>query len=63
MPAGVSATAVTEAGDMPNEDLIRAEQVTVGAVGGRAGDPLPGHRLQQLAQHTYQHMAPTQLRS
>ena len=36
MPAGVPATAVTEAGDMPDEDLIRAEWVPVrAAAGGR----------------------------
>ena len=30
MPTGVPATAVTEAGDMPNEDLIRPERCPLG---------------------------------
>ena len=37
MPGRVPTTAVTEAGDMPDEDLVRAEGVTVGASAGRTG--------------------------
>jgi hypothetical protein len=31
MPAGVSAAAVAEAGDVTDEDLVRPEQVAIGA--------------------------------
>ena len=41
MPGGVSTAAVAEAGDMPDEDLIRAEGVPVGAAGWWLGYPLP----------------------
>ena len=51
MPTGVPTAAVSEAGDVPNEDLIRAEAVSVWAPGRRVGDPLPGRGLQQLTQH------------
>jgi len=34
-----------------DEYLIRAERVPVRAPGRRAGDPLPGRGLYQLAQH------------
>jgi len=40
MPAGVPAAAVTEARDMANEDLIRAEWVAVRAPLRPAGHPL-----------------------
>jgi hypothetical protein len=40
MPACVSAAAVTEAGDVAGEDLVRAEGVTVGATFRPAGHPL-----------------------
>jgi hypothetical protein len=43
-PCGVPA-AMTEAGDVPDEDLVRAEGVPVGASSGRVGDPLPGRGL------------------
>jgi len=43
VPAGVSAAA--EAGDVSDEDLIRAEDVAVGATGRWVGDPLPGRGL------------------
>ena len=39
-PGGVPA-AVTEAGDMSDEDLVRAEGVPVGAAGWWLGYPLP----------------------
>jgi hypothetical protein len=47
MPAGVPAPAVSEAGDVSYEDLIRAECVPVGAVGRGAAptDELPMHPL------------------
>ena len=51
-PGGVPASAVTEAGDMPNKNLSRAEWVPVRATLGPVGDPLPGRGLHQLAQHT-----------
>lgn len=47
--SGVSAAAVAEAGDLPDEDLVRPEGVPV----ARVGDPLPGRRLHQLAQHKF----------
>ena len=48
MPTGVSA-AVSEARDVSDEDLVRAERVAIGASRRRMGDPLPGRRLHQLA--------------
>jgi len=53
MSARVSAAAVTQAGGMPNDDLVRPEWVTVGAVGRRMGDPPAVRRLHQFAQHDY----------
>jgi hypothetical protein len=44
--------AATEAGLVPHEDFTGAEAVPVGAPRGRVGDPLPGRRLNQLAEHT-----------
>ena len=41
VPAGVSAAAVAEAGYVPDEDLIGAELVSVGASTGRLGDHWP----------------------
>jgi len=41
MPAGVPTAAVTEAGDVTNEDLVRAECVPVWAAGWWLGYPLP----------------------
>ena len=41
---------MSQADDNSDEDLIRAEGVTVRASGRRVGDPLPGRRLHQLAQ-------------
>jgi len=35
MPAGVPATAVSDTGDMTNEDLVGAERVPVGAASRR----------------------------
>ena len=52
MPAGVSSTAVSEAGDVSDEDLIRSERVPIRAAGWWSGDPLPGSGLHQLAQHS-----------
>jgi len=52
VPAGVPAAAVTQAGDMPDENLSRAEYVTVGAVGGWLGYPLPVGRSDELTLHT-----------
>ena len=49
-PGGVAA-AVPETGLMTDEDLAGAEGVPVGASCRRVGDPLPGRRLYQLAQH------------
>jgi hypothetical protein len=51
VPARVTASGVTEAGDMANEDLIRAERVAVGASRGRMRDPLPGRGLHEVADH------------
>ena len=45
VPGGVSTAAVSEAGDVPDEDLVRAEPVPVGAAARRSGDPLPGRGL------------------
>jgi hypothetical protein len=49
-PRGVPA-AVTEAGLVAEQDLVRAEGVTVGAARRWLRDPLPGRGLHQLAQH------------
>ena len=38
---------------MTDQDLAGAEGVSVRASGRRVGDPLPGRRLYQLAQHDY----------
>ena len=39
VPSGVSAAAVAEAGDMPDENLIRAEGMSVGAFARWLGHP------------------------
>jgi hypothetical protein len=41
MPAGVPAATVSEADDVSDEDLVRAEGVPVGAACWWVGDPLP----------------------
>jgi hypothetical protein len=41
VPAGMSAAAVSEAGDVSDEDLVRTEGVTVRAAGRWVGGPLP----------------------
>ena len=51
MPARMTSADVTEARDVADEDLIRAEWMTVGASHWWVGDPVPGRRLHQLAQH------------
>ena len=63
MPGRVPTTAVTEAGDMPDEDLVRAEGVTVGASARRTGDPFAVGRLDQLAEHGPEHMLRRRMRS
>jgi hypothetical protein len=54
MPADVSAASVSEAGDVPDKDLIRPELVTVRAAGWWTGYPLTGRRLHQLTQHDHE---------
>jgi hypothetical protein len=54
MPAGVPSAAVPEAGDVADEDLVRAEWTTVRASAWWSGDPLPVRCLRKLAQHTSQ---------
>ena len=51
VPAHMPAAAVPEAGDMPDEDLVRAEWVSVRATRRRAGHPLAIRRLKKIAQH------------
>ena len=51
VPAGVSAAAVTKAGDVSDEDLIRAKGVAVRAAGRWLGYPLPFGRSDQLTLH------------
>ena len=51
MPTRMPASAVAEACDVTDEDLIRAERVTVRAATRWAGDPLPVRGLHQIAQH------------
>jgi hypothetical protein len=51
VPTGVPATAVPEARDVADEDLVRAERVVVRATGRWSGDPLPGRRLNEGADH------------
>ena len=43
-----------EAGLVADEDFAWAECVSIRAAGRRVGDPLPGLRLYQLAQHDQQ---------
>ena len=50
MPTGVPASAVAEASDVPNENLIRAEVMAIGAPRRRVSDPLPRRGLYRLAQ-------------
>ena len=56
VPAGVSA-AVAEAGDMADEDLVRAERVTVRAAARRPRHPLAIRGLNKVAQHDYNRMS------
>ena len=51
VPADVSASAVTQAGDVPNEDLIRGDGMTVGAPLRPTGDPLAIRCPHQIPQH------------
>lgn len=51
MPARVTATAMPKASDMPDEDLIRAEQVPVRAARRRPGDPFAISGSHKVAQH------------
>ena len=48
MPRGVSAAAMAEAGDMPDEDLVRAEGMSVGASGRWLGHPFTVGGLDEL---------------
>jgi hypothetical protein len=52
-PCGVS-TAMSQAGNMSDEHLSRAECVPVRAPCWRVDDPLPGRGLHQFAQHKSQ---------
>ena len=54
VPACVAAAAMSEAGDMPDEDLIRAEWMPVRASARRLGNPLAVRCLHQITQHGYQ---------
>jgi hypothetical protein len=47
---------VTEARLMTDEHLPRTERVGIRALCRRAGDPLPGSGLHQLAQHKAKRM-------
>ena len=51
-PCGAAAT-MTEAHLVAHKRLTGAEVVPVTATRPRVGDPLPGHRRHQLAQHNY----------
>jgi hypothetical protein len=51
VPAGVSAAAMSEAGDVSDEDLVRPEWVAVWAAATWSGDPLPARGLHQITQH------------
>jgi hypothetical protein len=53
-PRNVPATAVAEARDVSDEDLIRPKRMPVRTAGRTAGDPLAVRGLHQLAQHNYQ---------
>ena len=57
MPTHVSATAVTETGDVTHEDLIRAERVSVGAAARGTGDPLAVRGLHKVTDHDYNRMS------
>ena len=54
---------MAEAGDVPDEDLVRAERVPVRAAARRSGDPFAVSRLNQLAQHSTEHMLRRRMRS
>jgi hypothetical protein len=54
VPARVSASAVAEAGDMPDEDLIRAERVAVRAATRWPGNPLAIRGLRKVTEHDSQ---------
>ena len=47
----VSAAAVSEADDVADEDLIRAERVAVCASRRRVRDPFPGRGLHEVAEY------------
>ena len=51
VPAGMPAAAVAEAGDVSDEDLIRAERVPVRAPRRWLGYPLPAAVLDEVADH------------
>jgi hypothetical protein len=63
MPRGVATAAVTEARDMADEGLIRAEWVAVRAPGRPAGHPPAVRGLHQLAQHSPEHRLRRRMRS
>ena len=54
VPGGVSAAAVTEAGDVPDEDLAGAERVPVRASGGCFGHPFAFGCPDEIALHPCQ---------
>jgi hypothetical protein len=58
MPAGVSAAAVTEAGDVADEDLIRAERVPVGALAGCFAHPFASGCPDEITLHPAQAVGP-----
>jgi len=49
MPGGVSTAAVSEARDMSDEDLVRAEGGARWDIARWVGDPLSGRGFDQLA--------------
>jgi hypothetical protein len=62
-PAGVSTPAVAEASNVADEDLVRAERMPVRAAARRSGDPFAVSRLNQVAQHSTEHMLRRRMRS
>ena len=63
VPGGVPTAAVAEASNVADEDLVRAERMPVRAAARRSGDPFAVSRLNQVAQHSTEHMLRRRMRS
>jgi hypothetical protein len=61
-PGGLP-TALAEASNVADDDLVRAERMPVRAAARRSGDPFAVSRLNQVAQHSTEHMLRRRTRS